>query len=111
MRAASRIAGMGWSDLVGQGLEEAGIDAFEDDAREALGDALFVAAARRQCCLKKRGSRSWTSYEGGAAKEQVEGAEGVLVVGLEKGRGGRLRRRLWRGGGFSGRRAARRRRW
>ena len=39
--------------LVGQGLEEAGIDAFEDDAREALGDALFVAAARRQCCLNE----------------------------------------------------------
>ena len=31
--------------FVGQGLEEAGKDALEDDAGEALGDALFVAAA------------------------------------------------------------------
>ena len=66
---------------VGEGLDEAGEDAFEDDAGEALGDALFVAAAFVQGGFQKGGGRSGAAYERRATKEQVEGAEAVLVVG------------------------------
>ena len=70
---------------VGQGLEEAGEDAVEDDAGEALGDALLVAAALLKGGFDEGGGGARRAQEGGATKEEVEGAKGVLVVGLEEG--------------------------
>ena len=66
---------------VGEGLEEAGKDALEDDAGEALGDALFVAFALGEGGFDEGGVGAGAAAEGGAAEEEVEGAEGVFVVG------------------------------
>ena len=82
---------------VGEGLEEAGIDAFEDDAGEALGDALFVAAALVEGGFQKGGGGARRAQKGRTAKEQVEGAEVVLVVGWRGGPGGRPRKAVARG--------------
>ena len=50
-----------------------------------MGDLFFVAAALGQGVLKEAGLRAMARAEGGAAKEQAEGAQAVGVLRADKG--------------------------
>ena len=69
---------------VGQRLEQPGEHALEHHAGQALRHPLFVAAAFRQRRFQKRGGRAGAAYEGRPTKQQVEGAQAVLIVGVEQ---------------------------
>ena len=85
MRAASRIRGMGWSLASARAWTRLGKTRSKTTPARLLGDALFVAAAFVQGGFQEGGSRSGATQEGRATKEQVEGAEAVLVVGCQQG--------------------------
>ena len=70
--------------FAGEGANQGGIDAFEDDAGEVLRDLLFVAAAFGEGVFEEACLRALLRAEGGTSEEQAEGAQAVFVLRVDE---------------------------